>query len=102
MMGLQQPPQSSLFYIGINIEKRVRENHPLRKVNTLIDFNFAYDEVKDLYGNNGNVSVPPPIILKLMLLLIFLGLYGFHEAFGEGVVVRIATPRHANLETMAF
>ncbi len=71
MMGLQQPPQSSLFYIGINIEKRVRENHPLRKVDKLIDFDFAYDEVKDLYGNNGNVSVPPPIILKLMLLLIF-------------------------------
>jgi transposase len=71
MIGLQQPPQSSLFYIGINIEKRVRENHPLRKVDKLIDFDFAYDEVKDLYGNNGNVSVPPPIILKLMLLLIF-------------------------------
>ena len=71
MMGLQQPPQSSLFYIGINIDKRVRENHPLRKVDKLIDFDFAYDEVKDLYGNNGNISVPPPIILKLMLLLIF-------------------------------
>ena len=71
MMGLQQPPQSSLFYIGINIDKRVRENHPLRKVGKLIDFDFAYDEVKDLYGNNGNVSLPPPIILKLMLLLIF-------------------------------
>ena len=71
MMGLQQPPQSSLFYVGINIDKRVRENHPLRKVDKLIDFDFAYDEVKDLYGNNGNVSVPPPIILKLMLLLIF-------------------------------
>lgn len=71
MMGEQQPSQSSLFYIGINIEKRVRENHPLRKVDKLIDFDFAYDEVKDLYGNNGNVSVPPPIILKLMLLLLF-------------------------------
>ncbi len=35
MMGLQQPPQSSLFYIGINIDKRVRENHPLRKVDKL-------------------------------------------------------------------
>jgi len=71
MMGVQQPPQSSLFYTGINIEKRVRSNHPLRKVNELIDFSFAYNEVKDLYGNNGNVSVPPPTILKLMLLLIF-------------------------------
>lgn len=71
MMGVQQPLQSSLFYVGINIEKRVRSNHPLRKVYELIDFDFAYNEVKDLYGNNGNVSVPPPVILKLMLLLVF-------------------------------
>jgi transposase/uncharacterized protein (UPF0179 family) len=71
MMGVQQPPQSNLFYIGINIDKRVRANHPLRKINNLIDFNFVYDEVKDLYGYNGNESVPPPIILKLMLLLMF-------------------------------
>ena len=71
MMGVQQPPQSSLFYTGINIEKRVRSNHPLRKVNELIDFDFAYNEVKDLYGSNGNISVPPPVILKLMLLLVF-------------------------------
>jgi transposase len=71
MMGLQQPPQNSLFYVGINIEKRIRSSHALRKVNELIDFDFAYNEVKDLYGSNGNVSVPPPAILKLMLLLVF-------------------------------
>jgi len=71
MMGVQQPAQSSLFYVGLNIEKRIRSNHPLRRVNELIDFDFAYNEVKDLYGSNGNVSVPPPIILKLMLLLVF-------------------------------
>jgi transposase len=71
MMGMQQPPHSSLFYIGINIAKRVRPNHPLRRVKQIIDFDFSYNEVKDRYGNNGNVSVPPPVILKLMLLLVF-------------------------------
>ena len=35
-----------------------------------IGFNFIYHEVKDLYGGNGDVSVPPPAILKMMLLLI--------------------------------
>jgi hypothetical protein len=35
-----------------------------------IDFDFIYDEVRDLYGDKGNVSVPPPVILKMMLLLI--------------------------------
>jgi transposase len=49
----------------------VRQNHPLRKIQELIDFDFIYNEVKDTYGVNGNVSVPPPVILKLMLLLVF-------------------------------
>jgi len=71
MMGMQPPSQSSLFYIGLNIDKRVRANHPLRRIRELIDFDFCYKEVKDLYGTNGNVSVPPPVILKLMLLLVF-------------------------------
>jgi len=71
MMGKQPRPQNSLFYVGIDIDNRVRKNHPLRKVDELIDFDFAYEKVKDCYGNNGNVSIPPPIILKLMLLLIF-------------------------------
>lgn len=71
MMGVQQPPQDNLFHYGINLDKRIRANHPLRKVSQLIDFDFIYDEVKDFYGSNGNESVPPPVILKLMLLFVF-------------------------------
>jgi len=70
MMGRQKGRQGQLFY-NFSLEDRVRENHPLRKVAALIDFDFVYDEVKDKYGSKGNVSVPPPVILKLMLLLIF-------------------------------
>jgi hypothetical protein len=29
-----------------------------------------YEEVKGTYGANGNVSVPPAVILKMMLLLV--------------------------------
>ncbi len=71
MMGKQGLPQGKLFYAGIDIDKRVRKNHPLRKINKFVDFDFTYEEVKDKYGDNGNVSVPPPVILKLMLLLVF-------------------------------
>ncbi len=69
-MSYQDPPQRKLFYIGINLDKRIRKNHPLRKIRELIDFDFIYKEVEDKYGYNGNESVPPPIILKLMLLLV--------------------------------
>jgi len=70
MMGRESAPQPSLFYTGINLDKRVRSDHVLRKVARLVDFDFMYGEVKESYGYNGNVSVPPPMILKLMLLLV--------------------------------
>ena len=38
MMGVQSVSQNKLFHFGINIDKRIRANHPLRKVNELIDF----------------------------------------------------------------
>jgi transposase len=70
MMGRDSGFQPKLFYHNVNLEKRVPPNHLLRKINDTIDFNFIYKEVKDTYGLNGNVSVPPPVILKMMLLLI--------------------------------
>jgi transposase len=72
MMGRQgQGQQLKMFYQGLCLERRVRPNHPLRQVKQLVDFDFIYQEVAPSYGVNGNVSVPPPVILKLMLLLIF-------------------------------
>jgi transposase len=70
MMGRDKPPQRSLFYAGINLDKRVRSDHVLRKVSRLVDFDFVYGEVEKRYGDNGNVSVAPPLIVKLMLLLV--------------------------------
>jgi transposase len=70
MMGYQAGFQSKLFYRQIDLEQRVPHNHLLRKIQAQIDFDFIYVEVKDSYGHHGNVSVPPPVILKLMLLLV--------------------------------
>jgi transposase len=70
MMGYHPPPNDPLFSFNVQLETRVRKDHPLRKIKELIDFDFIYKEVKKSYGKNGNVSVPPPVILKLMLLLI--------------------------------
>jgi len=70
MMGRQSDYQHKLFVTGFNLDKRIRQDHPLRKVRAKIDFDFIYKEVDDTYGSNGHVSVPPPVILKMMLLLI--------------------------------
>jgi transposase len=70
MMGNQPGFQPKLFYHQINLEQRVPKDHLLRKIQEKIDFDFIYAEVKDTYGDNGNVSIPPPVILRMMLLLI--------------------------------
>jgi transposase len=70
-MGRQPKVQNQLFYTAFNLDQRVRPDHILRKVKRYIDFDFIYDEVQDKYGFNGNVSVAPPVILKMLLLLIF-------------------------------
>jgi len=70
MMGFQNNDQDKIFISGFRLDDRVRKDHILRKISQKIDFDFIYDEVKETYGTNGNVSVPPPVILKLMLLLI--------------------------------
>jgi transposase len=70
MMGYDYEYQHKLFISGFNLEKRIRKDHILRKIHEEIDFDFIYREVKHTYGLKGNVSVPPPVILKMMLLLI--------------------------------
>jgi transposase len=71
MMGHQPPSQENIFMYNIHIENRVRKDHILRSIQELIDFDFIYEEVDDKYGKNGNVSVPPPVILKLIFLFFF-------------------------------
>jgi len=70
MMGYEPKFQNKLFITGFNLEERLRKDHILRKISEKIDFDFIYKEVKETYGINGNVSVPPPVILKMMLLLV--------------------------------
>ena len=69
-MGHQEGFQPKLFYHQISLEQRVPKDRILRKIQKKIDFDFIYGEVRETYGDNGNVSIPPPVILKMMLLLI--------------------------------
>ena len=70
MMG-QHKSDPQLFNYAVNLEKRVRAAHPLRRVKATIDFGFVREEVAHCYGKNGNESVAPEVILKTMFLLFF-------------------------------
>jgi len=71
MLGKPNQLQPKLFYNSFSLEQRVHQDHPLRKIKELIDFSFIRSEVKDLYGYNGNKSIDPTVILKLMFLLFY-------------------------------
>ena len=88
MMGKQPGNQQKLFYYNISLERRVAEKHVLRKIKAVIDFDFIYAEVKDRYGYNGNVSVPPPVILKMLLLLVLYNVRSERELM-ETIPVRL-------------
>jgi len=69
MMGIKKDQPELFSYIAL--EERIPRDHPLRKVKSLVDFGFVRQEVSGLYGYNGNESVDPAVILKLMFLLFF-------------------------------
>ncbi len=50
----EQKSEPEVFNYAVNLEKRVRSNHPLRKVKAAIDFGFVREEVARGYGKNGN------------------------------------------------
>ena len=52
MMG-EQKSEPELFNYAVNLEKRVRSNHPLRAVKAAIDFSFVREEVAHCYGKKG-------------------------------------------------
>jgi len=68
MMGKSQQLEAKLFYHGLSIERRIPQDHVLRKIKQHIDFNFIRSRVEHLYGNNGHVSVDPAVVLKLIFL----------------------------------
>jgi transposase len=70
MMG-EQKSEPELFNYAVNLEKRVRSNHPLQQVKAAIDYGFVREEVAHCYGKKGNESVDPVVILKMMFLLFF-------------------------------
>ena len=61
--------QQEMFSYQVNLDRRIRADHPLRAIRAAIDFSFVRAEVAHCYGYNGQVSIDPEVILKLMFLL---------------------------------
>jgi len=65
----QHAKQNELWVEPVNLARRIPEDHPLRKLQRVLKLDFVREAVMGFYGRNGNVSVDPVIIMKMMLLL---------------------------------
>jgi hypothetical protein len=54
MMG-ERDPQKQLWSYQVNLDKRVRSDHPLRRINETLELDFVRREVAKFYGTKGNV-----------------------------------------------
>ncbi len=67
-MGIQQK-QGELWAKAVDLGSRVPEGHLLRQIDRLLDLSFIREKVAHLFGKNGNVSVDPVVIMRMMILL---------------------------------
>jgi transposase len=69
------------------ISELVPENHLLRAVNDSINFDFIYEEVKDLYSQTtGRPSVDRVVLIKLLMLQILYGIRSMRQTINDAEV----------------
>lgn len=74
----------------VSIEDLVPAEHLLRAIEKSINFDFIYDEVKDLYSeNNGRPSIDPVVLIKLLMLQAIYGIRSMRQTIKE-VEVNVA------------
>jgi transposase len=71
MMGKPQRREARLFHIGFDLDERIGADHPLRRIDQAVDFSFVRPIVAGLYGYNGQESLDPALVLKLMFLCFY-------------------------------
>lgn len=67
----------------ICLEELVPQDHLVRKLEYAINFNFIYDEVKDLYGGVGRGSIDPVSLIKIVLVQYMFGIRSMRQTIKE-------------------
>jgi transposase len=65
-----KPDRQPCMFYAINVEDRIRADHPLRAIKRLVDEDLAAlgRRFEEAYSDTGRPSVPPERLLKAMLL----------------------------------
>ena len=85
MMSERKDRVEKLFltYADFSLDARMPADHALRQISEVIDFSFVRQEVAHCYGYNGNKSVDPTLLVKLMFLLFYERVRSERELFRQ-------------------
>ncbi|WP_040306537.1 transposase, partial [Caloramator australicus] len=68
----------------ISVDQLVPEDHLVRKIEKVINFDFIYDLVKDMYClDNGRPSIDPVVLIKIVLIQYMFGIKSMRQTIKE-------------------
>lgn len=68
----------------IALDDLVPEDHLVRKIDQVIDFDFIYDVVKDTYSlDNGRPSIDPVVLIKMVFIQYLFGVRSMRQTVKE-------------------
>ncbi|MDD4183960.1 MAG: transposase, partial [Candidatus Izemoplasmatales bacterium] len=68
----------------ISVESMVPEKHLVRKIESVIDFEFVRDLVKDLYSESkGRPSIDPVVLIKIVFIQFIFGIRSMRQTIKD-------------------
>jgi transposase len=74
--------QQKLFYTT-SLERLVPKDHPVRRIQAVLDLHFLYKDTRGYYSHEGKPSIDPVVLFKLYLLGYFFGIPSERRLFRE-------------------
>ncbi len=69
--------------IAISLEELVPQEHLVRKVDAILDFDFIYPIVEHTYSHTGRPSIDPVVLIKLVLVQYLFGIRSMRQTIKE-------------------
>src|SRR5271163_1882148 len=67
MMGERRVMQEALFY-GFSLERRVPDNHMLRKIDRFVDLSAVRAHLEPYYSETGRPSIDPELMMRMLIV----------------------------------
>lgn len=66
-----------------SVDALVPEDNLIRKIDAVLDFNFIYDEVAELYSAFGAPSIDPVVLIKIVIIQYLFGIPSMRQTIRE-------------------